>query len=253
MLMGYAVGQPNKKSEFYKKHKDGVRYDVFLNFDFYGFRKPEVFCMDVAKNGFRGRKIKKEESENIYIKLNEKEERIEKKEEKWVEEKESEEKKEREKGNEERRLEETKEEKEKWKKERDERVELTIERKEEESINGHKMDNSNGENTELTYFNTKFPANQFFDAIVSDPPYGLRAAILGEEERNCDDMVDLLFDLAERLLKKGGRLVYLYPILKEEGLQFSKIKHRESFVLIDVAENYLNSKNGRLCFTYQKL
>lgn len=269
--MGYAVGQPNKKSDFYQKHKEGVRYDVFLNFAFYGFRKPDVFCMDVAKNGFRGKRIREEdEVKKVEVKEENEDEKEGRKEEmeegkkeieegmkEKMEEGKMEEKEERKKmgkegeGKEEGKMEE-KEGREEGKVEgKDERREEgKVEVKEEGVTTGNNLDHSN---EVLTSFDNKFPANQFFDAIISDPPYGLRAAILGEEERNCDDMVDLLFDLAERLLKKKGRLVYLYPILKEEGLQFSKIKHRKGFELIDVAENFLNSKNGRLCFTYQKL
>jgi hypothetical protein len=41
----------------------------------------------------------------------------------------------------------------------------------------------------------------------------------GEEISNnktCDDMVRHLFDLARVLLKKKGKLVYLYPVMKEK-------------------------------------
>lgn len=98
-----------------------------------------------------------------------------------------------------------------------------------------------------------FRGKELFDAIICDPPYGLRAAIktsevkniqVEEEKKNglllrkiwemflnkekfregeeisnnktCDDMVRHLFDLARVLLKKKGKLVYLYPVMKEK-------------------------------------
>ena len=68
--------------------------------------------------------------------------------------------------------------------------------------------------------------NNKFDAIVTDPPYGYRASARkaknygligdfhGTEITNCDLLVKRLFEVANKNLIKGGRLVFLYPIEK---------------------------------------
>lgn len=87
-----------------------------------------------------------------------------------------------------------------------------------------------------------FRCKEFFDAIICDPPYGLRAPIKtsekakdnneetkaeNEENKNykeddiksnktCDDMIKHLFNLARDLLRKEGKLVFLYPVVKEK-------------------------------------
>lgn len=66
-------------------------------------------------------------------------------------------------------------------------------------------------------------------------------------------MVDHLFDLADKILKKRGRLVYLYPIEKEKGYNLEELPKRENFKLLECSENYLNSKAGRLLLTYIKI
>jgi tRNA G10 N-methylase Trm11 len=48
------------------------------------------------------------------------------------------------------------------------------------------------------------------DCILTDPPYGLGAPILGSGGL-CEDVMTLLLRLAERRLKGGGRLVCWAP------------------------------------------
>ena len=77
---------------------------------------------------------------------------------------------------------------------------------------------------------------EVFDAIVSDPPYGVRAGarksgrkgevrpvgsgcegahIPPSQQYDVEDVVDDLLDMAARTLKVGGRLVYLLPTTTE--------------------------------------
>mmetsp|Transcript_17934 Transcript_17934/g.53358 ORF Transcript_17934/g.53358 Transcript_17934/m.53358 type:complete len:429 (+) Transcript_17934:50-1336(+) len=49
---------------------------------------------------------------------------------------------------------------------------------------------------------------RMFDAIVTDPPYGIRERV---DETGASDVVMALFALAERRLRPGGRLAFWHP------------------------------------------
>ena len=49
--------------------------------------------------------------------------------------------------------------------------------------------------------------NQLYDAIITDPPYGIRASLLESET----DILQRLLDLSCELLRSGGKLVFLFP------------------------------------------
>lgn len=61
-------------------------------------------------------------------------------------------------------------------------------------------------------------ANGFFDSIITDPPYGLRASIcknkglVETKEVSRNAIYEKMLEVGRRLLKVGGRLVYLLPI-----------------------------------------
>ena len=58
--------------------------------------------------------------------------------------------------------------------------------------------------------------------------------------------------MASVLLKKGGRLVYLYPV-KRNHWKPEDLPSHESFRLIDICENPLSAKNCRICIVMEKL
>ncbi|CAK69450.1 unnamed protein product (macronuclear) [Paramecium tetraurelia] len=105
----------------------------------------------------------------------------------------------------------------------------------------------------LPNFNPRI--DSFFDAIICDPPYGIRASI--QQEGNEQDLqanrtaiYRRMFEVARRVLRKGGRLVYLYPLFK--GME-KKVEKEEGFELIDFREQKMVEKRSRLLVTMQKL
>jgi DNA modification methylase len=50
--------------------------------------------------------------------------------------------------------------------------------------------------------------NKYYDAIITDPPYGIRES---QSQLSNDELHEFLFLIASTLLCKGGRLVFLFP------------------------------------------
>ncbi|CAD8213761.1 unnamed protein product [Paramecium octaurelia] len=105
----------------------------------------------------------------------------------------------------------------------------------------------------LPTFNPR--VDEFFDAIICDPPYGIRASIQqdGNEQdlqANRTAIYRRMFEVARRVLRKGGRLVYLYPLFK--GME-KKVEKEEGFELVDFREQKMVDKRSRLLVTMEKL
>ena len=141
---------------------------------------------------------------------------------------------------------------------------------------------------------TKFRVKGFFDSIICDPPYGIRASIrtkgnkistdkkrkgkdsknskqenikngekiekddeelkLEEKEKSsCYKITKKLFNLGENVLKKGGRLVFLYPTKAENKIDRTFFKDEKNFKLIAMSENVLSKNFSRFLLTFEKL
>lgn len=119
-----------------------------------------------------------------------------------------------------------------------------------------------------------FLYNNLFDAIVCDPPYGIRAAPrqqgqregkgnelkIGDEDyciptkkSTCYEITDKLFELGRKNLKQGGRLVFLFPVLLEAD-PLEHFRDVEGFKLVAASKNRLNNKTyARYLFTFEKI
>lgn len=136
-----------------------------------------------------------------------------------------------------------------------------------------------------------------FDAIICDPPYGWRASAresgvsdrqkirkerldeLGFKKRELDEdevsykstkvsemdkIVQGLFELAKKILVVGGRLVFLYPIHKEEYCYFiilsknepdflHRLPKHESFEYYNAVENKLTPIKSRILISMRRI
>ena len=121
--------------------------------------------------------------------------------------------------------------------------------------------------------------NQVFDAIICDPPYGVRAGgrksggrklLKGiidpytvPEEKKADhipstasyslaECVHDLLDLAARMLVIGGRLVYFFPVVRDEGLCMPRYPEHPCFTMIASCEQILSFRYSRHLLTMVK-
>ncbi|XP_009416944.2 uncharacterized protein LOC135622772 [Musa acuminata AAA Group] len=120
---------------------------------------------------------------------------------------------------------------------------------------------------------------EVFDAIICDPPYGVRAGgrksggrkllrgTVGPytvpEEKRLDHipstapyslvecMHDLL-DLSAKLLVMGGRLVFFFPVVREDGLTNAQFPEHPCFTLIASCEQILSLRYSRYLLTMVK-
>lgn len=117
-----------------------------------------------------------------------------------------------------------------------------------------------------------------FDAIVCDPPYGVRAggrksggrkmlngkreAYIIPEEMRTDhipstapytlvECVHDLLDMAARLLVMGGRLVYFFPAAREDCSEAHFPKH-PCFTMVSNCEQILSTRWSRCLLTMEK-
>lgn len=118
-----------------------------------------------------------------------------------------------------------------------------------------------------------------FDAIICDPPYGVRAGgrksggrkllrgTVGPytvpEEKRLDHipstapyslaecMHDLL-DLSAKMLVMGGRLVFFFPVVREDGLTNAQFPEHPCFTLIASCEQILSLRYSRYLLTMVK-
>ncbi|KAL9458655.1 hypothetical protein AB3S75_007509 [Citrus x aurantiifolia] len=120
---------------------------------------------------------------------------------------------------------------------------------------------------------------EVFDAIICDPPYGVRAGgrksggrkllkgvvdpyTVPDDKRvghipstapYClSECVHDLLDLAGRMLVMGGRLVYFYPVLREDSMQNPFPEH-PCFKLVASSEQILSSRYSRVLLTMVKI
>ncbi|TYG36521.1 hypothetical protein ES288_D13G071300v1 [Gossypium darwinii] len=120
---------------------------------------------------------------------------------------------------------------------------------------------------------------QVFDAIICDPPYGVRAGgrksggrkllkgVIGPytvpDDKRADhipstapyslaECVHDLLDLAARMLVIGGRLVFFYPVLREEDSCEEHFPEHPCFELVATSEQILSSLYSRVLLTMLK-
>lgn len=120
---------------------------------------------------------------------------------------------------------------------------------------------------------------EVFDAIICDPPYGVRAGgrksggrkllkgavgpyTVPDEKRfdhipstapySLAECVHDLFDLAAKMLVMGGRLVFFYPIVREEGYTEAQFPEHPCFTLVASCEQILSLRYSRHLLTMVK-
>ncbi|KAF5743920.1 tRNA (guanine(10)-N2)-methyltransferase [Tripterygium wilfordii] len=121
---------------------------------------------------------------------------------------------------------------------------------------------------------------EVFDAIICDPPYGVRAGgrksggrklLKGvvepytvPDDKRTDhipstaayslvECIHDLFDLAARMLVLGGRLVFFYPELRQDDSKEDHYPEHPCFRLIASSEQILSSRYSRVLLTMVKL
>lgn len=120
-----------------------------------------------------------------------------------------------------------------------------------------------------------------FDAIICDPPYGVRAGgrksggrkllkgavspyVVPDDKRtdhipstapySLVECVHDLLDLAARMLVMGGRLVFFFPVLREDDYVVeNNYPEHECFKLISASEQILSSRYSRVLLTMVKI
>nr|CAD1836903.1 unnamed protein product [Ananas comosus var. bracteatus] len=121
---------------------------------------------------------------------------------------------------------------------------------------------------------------EVFDAIICDPPYGVRAGgrksggrkllkgavgpyTVPEEKRfdhipstapySLAECVHDLLDLSARMLVMGGRLVFFYPVVREDGVtNNTQFPEHPCFTLIASCEQILSFRYSRILLTMVK-
>ncbi|XP_051146506.1 uncharacterized protein LOC127262048 [Andrographis paniculata] len=121
---------------------------------------------------------------------------------------------------------------------------------------------------------------EMFDAIICDPPYGVRAGgrksggrklLKGAvdpytvpDEKRTDhipstapyslmECIHDLLDLAARMLVLGGRLVYFYPVLRDEDSPEPSFPEHPCFKLAATCEQILSYRYSRVLLTMVKV
>ncbi|XP_020598511.1 tRNA (guanine(10)-N2)-methyltransferase homolog, partial [Phalaenopsis equestris] len=125
-----------------------------------------------------------------------------------------------------------------------------------------------------------FSSNKIFDAIICDPPYGVRAGgrksggrkllkgvvnpyTVPEEKRfdhipstaaySLAECVHDLLELAARMLVMGGRLVFFFPVLREDTVAVARFPEHPCFTLIASCEQILSLRYSRYLLTMVKI
>ncbi|XP_031473689.1 uncharacterized protein LOC116246123 [Nymphaea colorata] len=120
---------------------------------------------------------------------------------------------------------------------------------------------------------------EVFDAIICDPPYGVRAGgrksggrkllkgavepyTVPDDKRtdhipstapySLAECVHDLLDLAAQKLVMGGRLVFFYPVVREEGLTEGQFPTHECLTMIASCEQILSYRYSRYLLTMVK-
>ncbi|KAE9446940.1 hypothetical protein C3L33_21173, partial [Rhododendron williamsianum] len=121
---------------------------------------------------------------------------------------------------------------------------------------------------------------EVFDAIICDPPYGVRAGgrksggrkllkgVVGPytvpDDKRTDhipstagyclaECVHDLLDLAAQMLVMGGRLVYFYPVLREDDTIDTNFPEHPCFKLVAACEQILSLRYSRVLLTMVKI
>ncbi|KAL5208467.1 hypothetical protein ABZP36_032902 [Zizania latifolia] len=122
---------------------------------------------------------------------------------------------------------------------------------------------------------------EIFDAIICDPPYGVRAGgrksggrklikgtvapyTVPDEKRDSHipstapyslaECVHDLLHLAARMLVMGGRLVFFFPVVREDGVtNLAKYPEHPCFKLIATCEQILSMRYSRVLLTMVKV
>ncbi|XP_071935563.1 uncharacterized protein [Coffea arabica] len=121
---------------------------------------------------------------------------------------------------------------------------------------------------------------EVFDCIICDPPYGVRAGgrksggrkllkgVVGpytvpDDKRNDHipstapyslvECVHDLLDLAARMLVMGGRLVYFYPVLREEDTIDTSFPEHPCLKMVASCEQILSFRYSRVLLTMVKI
>lgn len=121
---------------------------------------------------------------------------------------------------------------------------------------------------------------EVFDAIICDPPYGVRAGgrksggrkllkgVIGpytvpDDKRtghipstapySLVECVHDLLDLAAKMLVMGGRLVYFYPVLREDESIDTTFPEHPCFKLVATSEQMLSYRYSRVLLTMVKI
>ncbi|ERN19925.1 hypothetical protein AMTRI_Chr11g100690 [Amborella trichopoda] len=120
---------------------------------------------------------------------------------------------------------------------------------------------------------------EVFDAIICDPPYGVRAGgrksggrkllkgavapyTVPEDKRrdhipstapySLAECIHDLLDLAARMLVRGGRLVFFYPVAREEGPTMIQFPEHPCLTTIATSEQILSLRYSRYLLTMIK-
>lgn len=120
---------------------------------------------------------------------------------------------------------------------------------------------------------------EVFDAIICDPPYGVRAGgrksggrkllkgVVGPytvpDDKRTDhipstaayslvECVHDLLDIAAKMLILNGRLVFFYPVLREDESAENHFPEHPCFVLVSASEQILSSRYSRVLLTMVK-
>ncbi|KAF9612363.1 hypothetical protein IFM89_039081 [Coptis chinensis] len=120
---------------------------------------------------------------------------------------------------------------------------------------------------------------EVFDAIICDPPYGVRAGgrksggrkllkgtvdpyTVPDDKRldhipstapySLAECIHDLFELAARMLVMGGRLVFFYPVLREDGSTDTHFPEHPCFTLVAACEQILSFRYSRILLTMVK-
>ncbi|CAN4084761.1 unnamed protein product [Withania somnifera] len=121
---------------------------------------------------------------------------------------------------------------------------------------------------------------EVFDAIICDPPYGVRAGgrksggrkllkgMIGpytvpDDKRtghipstapySLVECVHDLLDIAAKMLVMGGRLVYFYPVLREDESIVTTFPEHPCFKLVATSEQMLSYRYSRVLLTMVKI
>jgi len=122
-----------------------------------------------------------------------------------------------------------------------------------------------GDSTDPRVLNDALRAvgNEPFDAIITDPPYGIRESVRSEEVSPLEELFMAIsfgrkysgYCGARRLLKRGGRLVAFVPVAEDQTLvdvlPNEALRNEAGLILETSREQPLNDKLSRWLVSYK--